>query len=419
LANGIQTERDSSTPHGNKPDAIPTRFLGRQPILDAGLNLYGYELLFRAGTVNAFSGDGEEATRQVIDNCLMLMPETGQGVTFVNCTRQALVTGIVTLLPPATTVLEILEDVDPDPELLLACDALRKQGYRFALDDFAPDDAKRPFLQFASFIKVDFRASDAAERKRVYAMAASVGARLIAEKIETVKDMQDARAEGCDLFQGYFFCKPFVVSTRIIPQNRLIYLRILAALGRVPADIHEIEQLVMTDASICYRLLRLVNSALYALPTPITSVRSALLLVGDDEFRKVVTVAIANAFTTASSKAIVQLALERAKFCELLAPLLRQSSSKLYLLGMLSLIDVILELPMAQILRALPLDHEMKAALLGRENILTTALDLVRCHESGNWDKYKDVQARYGLTESTASTIYLESVHWADQVNRS
>jgi EAL and modified HD-GYP domain-containing signal transduction protein len=413
-----QTDRDPSTTHETKPVAVPTRFLGRQPILDSSLNLYGYELLFRAGTLNAFSGDGEEATRQVIDNCLMLMPETGQGKSFVNCTRDALVSGIVTLLPPTTTVLEILEDISPDPELIQACCTLKKAGYHFALDDFAPDDAKRPFLDFADYIKVDFLASDPAERKLVYAMAATVGAKIIAEKVETAKDMQEARAEGCDLFQGYFFCKPFVVSTRIIPQNRLIYLRILAALGRVPADISEIEQLVMSDASICYRLLRLVNSALFAQPTPVTSVRSALLLVGDDEFRKVVTVAIANAFTTTGSKAVVQLALERAKFCELLAPLLRQSPSKLYLLGMLSLIDVILELPMSQILRTLPLDHEMKAALLGRESALTTALDLVRCHESGNWEKYKEVEQKYGLSEIVATSIYLESVHWADTINR-
>ena len=147
-----------------------TRFLGRQPILDAGLNLYGYELLFRAGTNNSFAGNGpigqEDATRLVIDNCLALIPEGGQGVTFVNCTRDALMTGLVTLLPPATTVLEILEDVKADEALLEACRELKKAGYRFALDDFSPQGCSLPFLELADYVKVDFRASDAAEPAR-------------------------------------------------------------------------------------------------------------------------------------------------------------------------------------------------------------------------------------------------------------
>lgn len=399
--------------------AVTTRrFLGRQAILDGNQRLYGYELLFRSGEANTFSGDGEAATRDVIDHYLLLMPTASDVVAFVNCTREALVSGIVTLLPPAQTVLEILETVEPDLELTKCCARLKEKGYRLALDDFSPDRSKKPFLKLADFIKVDFRASDPRIRKEIYAMAAGTNTIFLAEKVETAEDVRMAQSEGCTLFQGYFFCKPVIVATQVIPQNQLVYLRLLAALTQTPADISEIKGLVESEASICYRLLRLVNSALYGLPTEVTSIRGALMLIGDDEFRKLVTVALAGTVQTPQSHSVTQMALERAKFCELLAPLINESAPKLYLLGMLSLIDVILAIPMGQIMDLLPIDREMKAALLGEKNALSVALELIRRHESGDWREYKDLQTVLPLTEQGSSMIYLECVLWAEKALR-
>lgn len=280
----------------------PKRFLGRQSILDGSQRLYGYELLFRAGDSNMFSGDGEAATRDVIDHYLLLMPAANDIVTFVNCTAEALVSGIVTLLPPQRTVLEILETVEPSPELMECCAALKKKGYRFALDDFSPEPSRTPLLDFADFIKIDFRASNTDTRREIYAMAAGLKTTLLAEKVETAEDVRMAKAEGCTLFQGYFFCKPVIVTTQVIPQDDLLYLRVLAALTKTPADINEIMNLIKPEALICYRLLRLVNSALYGLPIEVTSIRTALMLLGDNEFRKLVTVALAGTVRTPQSR---------------------------------------------------------------------------------------------------------------------
>jgi EAL and modified HD-GYP domain-containing signal transduction protein len=395
-----------------------TRFLGRQQILDSQLNLYGHELLFRSGTSDSFSGDGDRATQQVIDNCLMMMPSVNKGISFINCTRDTLVSELVTLLPPSTTVLEVLETIKPDAELLARCASLKEKGYRFALDDFTPDEFRRPFLHFADFVKVDFLASDKAMRAEIYAMLKDTKTKLIAEKIETEEEMNIARAEGCEFFQGYFFSKPHTITTRSIPENHLVYLRLFTALSRVPANIAEVEALVMSDASICYRLLRLVNSALYCLRHRVTSIRSALLLVGDDEFRKLVTVALANVLGTTKVRPAVLLALERAKYCELMAPMLRESGSKLYLLGLLSLIDAILEMPMGDILDSLPLDGEMKAALLGGKGQLARVLELVRCHAEGDWERCTLLREQLGIGDTAANTIYLESITWADSVSR-
>ena len=257
-------------------------------------------------------------------------------------------------------------------------------------------------------------ASDAAARRRIYEMAAGHKIQFIAEKVETLEDVQTAKAEGCSLFQGYFFAKPVVVENRIIPQNHVIYLQLLGALSRDPADVTEVERLVMLDASVCYRLLRLVNSALFWMPSTITSIRNALMMVGDDEMRKLVTVALTSTMA-ADRPALVTLALERAKFCELLAPVIKQEPSRLYLLGMLSLMDSFLGLPMTQILGSLPLDQEMKEALLGEKGSLNGVLKMVREVEQ-NTDDSTAMTSSIGLSDSAASALRFESTCWADAV---
>lgn len=393
-------------------------FLGRQPILDSDLNLYGHELLYREGLANEFSGEAEHATRSVIDDSLLLANPTGNEKIFFNCTRKSLVSGVVTLLPPVSTVLEILESVDPDDELMDCCRSLKALGYSFALDDFVPLPSKIPFLEIADYIKIDFLASDKQEREAIHSLADSRKIKFIAEKVETEPDVEQAWKEGCSFFQGYFFCRPVMIAPRVIPQNQMVYMRLLAELTRQPADIGEIEQLAKSEPSICYRLLRLVNSPLYALPAPISSIRSAVMMIGDDEFRKLVTVALANIAGSSRSKSVTRVALTRAKFCEFLAPVLNESSSTLYLLGMLSLMDVILTLPMRQVVEMLPLHATIKAALLGGRSPLTVALNLARARESGGWLETTSIQESLNLRGDIASRLYSDAIKWADTVDR-
>lgn len=395
------------------PTAESRRFVGRQPIVDAHNRLFGYELLFREEEGGASLRDPEAATRKIVDYWSMLVPDHGRSIAFVNCTRSALVDGTVTVLPAASTVLEILEDIEPDPTLLESCRALRKLGYRFALDDFSPLPSRAPLIELAEFIKIDFLASDARARREIYSMAAGRPIRLLAEKIETEEERRIALAEGCSLFQGYFFSRPVTVSSRVVPQNRLVYLRLLAALQRSPADLSEIERLVMSDASLCYRVLRLANSALYGLTNEITSVRGALLMVGDEAVRRMISVAVASALAGTPATPVLSMALIRARFCELLAPAMGAQPAELYLLGMLSLLDVLLATPIDRILEALPITPEMKAALAGKPSPGLRVLDLVRCLESCEWKECELLMSFAGLTEAAVSAFYLESVRWA------
>jgi EAL and modified HD-GYP domain-containing signal transduction protein len=391
----------------------PNRFLGRQPILDANRRLFGYELLYRAGKTDHFSGDPELATREVVDHWLMIIPESNQVASFVNCTRSALVDGLVTLLPPQSTILEILEDIDPDPELINCCLRLKSKGYRFALDGFRSRPARAPFLALADFLKIDFMTADFLARREIYALASGTPAQLVAEKIESETQFRIATSEGCSLFQGYFFSQPTLTQTHAIPQNHFVYLNLLAQLHRVPTDLRKLEKVIAADASLCYRMLRLANSALQHHPGVIGTIGEALLMVGEDAIRRMVTVAMAGTVASQRSPALISMVLTRARFCELIAPSIAEDPAQLYLLGMLSLLDVLLQTPFPRILQSIPISNEMKLALAGDRSNAGLALDLIRSLEACDWTRCEEVQLQLSLAEVAIARAYAESLRWA------
>jgi c-di-GMP-related signal transduction protein len=395
------------------PITEPQRFLGRQPILDTNRRLFGYELLYRAGKENQFSGDPEQATREVIDHWLLLIPDAPHAASFVNCTRNAITDGLVTLLPASSTVIEIPDDLDPDPVLLACCLNLRTHGYRFALDGFLPISSRSPFLSIADFIKLDFQAAGYELRHQVYAMAAGSGARFIGEKIENDIQLRIAISEGCTLFQGYFFSQPVVLASHAVPQNYAVYLRLLADLQRDPVNLRKIEKLISADASLCYRILRLANSALQGHPGIIATVREALLMIGENALRRMLTVAMAGALSSHRPAPLLAMALTRAEFCRLLAPSVSADPASFYLLGMLSLLDVLLEMPLARILEAIPISPLLKSALVGDDGPGGRALALVRALESCDWERCEKIQNQIGLAEGAIAAHYAHSLRWA------
>jgi c-di-GMP-related signal transduction protein len=343
----------------------------------------------------------------------MLIPDANQGVSLVNCTRTALLDGLVTLLSPEFTVLEILEDIDPDPEIVNCCLSLKAKGYRFALDGFLPRPSRAPFMALTDFIKIDFSTANFLARREIYALASGTQARLVAEKIETEKQLSTALSEGCTLFQGYFFSQPVLVESPTVPRNHFVYLNLLAQLQRGPSDLRKLEKIISADASLCFRMLRLANSALVAHPGVVATIHEALLMVGEDALRRMVTVAMTGAVGSQRSPALLAMVLTRARFCELIAPFLGEDPAHLYLLGMLSLLDVLLQTPLHRILETLPISQSMKMALAGDQCPAGLALELIRSLESCDWTRCEGVQQRLNLADGAIASAYTQSLHWA------
>jgi c-di-GMP-related signal transduction protein len=366
--------------------SVPTsnrqRFIGRQAIFDEKMRLYGYELLFRSGAENAFSGDVEDATNQTIDNCLSMITCSSCQNLFINCTRNALVSRSVKLLPSRTAVLEILETVTVDAELVRACKELKQGGFRLALDDFSPDDNRNGLIEIADYVKVDFRATDPAARQEIYKMFAKKTI-FLAEKVETMVEVQTALAEGNTLFQGYFHARPEIIAEAQISAAKTVYLQLFAALADTPMNTGTIERLLLMEPSLCYRLLRLANSAVYGLRYRVSTIQAALNTVGEDAFRKLVTVALASNLSHSGVDRDAEQALERAFLCESLAGVLNENGPELYMLGMLSRMDRMLNIPMKQLIDLISVDSRIQEALLGSVEGMGRALVLCEYEERG------------------------------------
>jgi EAL and modified HD-GYP domain-containing signal transduction protein len=243
-------------------------FVARQPIFDRKGQLYAYELLFRSdGVHNAFDGTNAiSATTQVIANSLFAIGIENilcDKKAFVNFDRTLLLSGLHTLLPPETLVVEILESVEPDTEIVTACRTLCRQGYTIALDDFVSHPRFEPLTQLAKVMKIDFRATPHSEQERLLGTYQPLGMAMLAEKVETREDFEWARDAGYDLFQGYFFARPRLLKGYQVPAAKITCMRLLAEMQKSTLDFRCLEMLISQDVSLSYNLLQYVNSALF------------------------------------------------------------------------------------------------------------------------------------------------------------
>jgi len=392
------------------------RYVARQPILDLRGRVHGYELLFRAGPEAVFRGDGDFATRTMLDNSVLFGMDkmTGGLPAFVNCTAQALTERLVDVLPPSMTVLEILETIDPTPEVIGACRKLKETGFRLALDDFTWSPKWEPLVALADYIKVDFMLLDASAREQLRRKLKNAAVALIAEKIETQEDYKQACKEGFTYFQGYYFCRPVLMKGRRIPANRLFHIRLLELLRHDPMDLREVGKLVKLDASLAYRLLRLVNSPMCAVRQEVRSIEAALVAVGEDAFRRIATVAIGSELNANRPPEILRMAFVRGRFCEVAATLCALDPTEQYLLGVFSLLPAMLEVSMAELAPALPLREKIREALTGVLSRDGSLLMWAERYEHGDWVRCDAIAQSYGLNQEELVRCFQEAVVWAE-----
>jgi len=403
---------------GEDPAWKTARYYARQPILTAYGEIFGYELLFRSGWEEAFRGDGDSATRTMLDNTVVFGVEklTGGPPAFINCTMQPLTTRLVEVLPPKLTVLEILETLEPTPELIRALQSLKARGFQLAVDDFVWKPHLAPLAEIADFIKVDFIQSDWRERHLLLEKLKGLPVKFLAEKIETKEEFDRARSEGFTLFQGYYFCRPTLVANGEIPANKLAELRLLENLQHEEFDLLRISEIVEQDPAIAYRLLRLVNTPMFTYRREVRTVETALMVAGEKTFRRVAILAIASALSGDSIPALLRMALVRARFCELGASICGLDGAEQYLLGLFSLLPAMLRVPMEQAISTIELRQSIREALLGQKSPERALLCWMEASEKGDWQSCDAVQEFFHLDEHGFSQAAAEAAQWADKV---
>lgn len=392
-------------------------FIGRQPIVDRQCNVVAYELLFRSSEVNQAGQIAPyQATAQVILNAVMeigLDTLVGAKRAFINFSRGFLLLDYVQLLPADRVGIEVLEDTVVGDDLVEALRTLSAQGYSIALDDFRYQENLQPLVELANIIKLDVQALDRPTLIAHVARLRRPGLILLAEKVETYDDFHFCQELGFDYFQGYFLYRPDVVTSQRSRTNRLGLLQLLAQLQDPEVDFRTLEDLIRHDVTLSYKVLRLVNSAYFGLPKTVESIRQALFFLGLKAITTWVTLMLL-AQIDDKPRELLATAMVRAKMCEQLAEALAQDKpDTFFLVGLLSVLDAVLDRPLSEVLQALPLADELAQALLTHTGRVGTTLHCVLAYERGNWAAVHDL----GCTQDVLVAAYLEALAWATETS--
>ncbi len=396
-------------------------YVARQPIFNKRKRLYGYELLFRDGMVNAFPDvDGDAATSRVLSTSFLsngIERITGRKKAFVNFTEKMITEKIPAMFPKKTIMVEILEDIEPNAAVVTACREMAKQGYNLVLDDFIYKPEMKPLLALARIVKFDFRASSIEEIKEAIKELAAYRVKLLAEKIETHEEFQQALNMGFEYFQGYFFSKPEILKSRDISPSKITLLSIMSEANREDFRITELEKFVSRDLSVNYKLMRYINSAYFGMFKKVNSVKQTIVLLGVKEIRRFISLIAMAQLVSGKPDELIRASLIRARLCENLGKeVIGKNGSELFTLGLFSFIDAILDDEMGKIMEKLPLSDNIKKALTGEGGELADYLALVSCYETGDWAKVATLAAKIGLNEEKTPEFYMDAVAWADSI---
>lgn len=396
-------------------------YVARQPIFNRSRRLFGYELLFRDGTARYVPDiDGDVATNTVLANTFFVIgmdTMLGGNKSFINFTQNLLTRKVPLLLPKATTVVEILENVTPTPDLIRSCQEMSRQGYTLALDDFTYSPELRPLIEMADIIKFDFRLTSLDEiHKYLGLIPRHNNLRLLAEKVETYDEFKSAVDMGFELFQGYFFCKPELVKGKEIPGSQLNLLQIMVEVNKKDFKFEKLEKIITPDVGLSYKLLRYINSAFFARAQRISSIKQALVYMGESEIRRFVSLITMSHLAKGKPDELVRAACIRAKFCESLTSVapVAVSASELFTLGIFSLIDAIVDQPMAQVMSALPLSETIKMALVERKGELIGYLVLAETYEKGQWAYVGKLADILSIPQAKLPHLYMQACQWSN-----
>lgn len=397
-------------------------FIARQPIFTRNKRVYAYELLFRE-SMGAKLGqvNGNRATTSVLSSAFLtegIEKISGNKPCFINFTQWLLGKDIAAFFPKTKIVVEILEDVEPTQGVIEACRVLSDQGYMIALDDFVYARKFEPLIEQADIIKIDFRLSTIDEIERMLYRMSRHQLKFLAEKIETYEEFDKALKLGFTYFQGYFFSRPETLRIREVASVQVNLINLLAEVNRKKTTVERLDAIISMDLGITYKLLRYINSAYYYLLHEVTSVRQAIIYLGAQEIRRFVTLVIISELAADKPEELIRLSIIRGRFCEFLAESVDPpvDKSDLFLLGLFSLLDALLDTPMKEIMDSLPLADAVKEALVDRQGILFPYLQLVISYERGRHSTCVDLLKEFRLSDQDVTEHYIAAVQFADLV---
>lgn len=402
-------------------------FLARQPILDINQKLVAYELLFRRGFDNqADVTDGLIASLSVIKHAFMdigIDTLLGRKTAFININEELLMSDVIGVLPPERVILEILETVSITQAVIERCRALKASGFRFALDDvIALNTPLNDIMPLIDIVKVDILQTSPEDRASIIQEVSPYNIQLLAEKVDTAERCAACRAEGFTLFQGYYFSRPRIIQGNSLPPAVRASFKILELIAADVTD-EVLEDALKRAPDIALRLLRLANSMAFATPRKAAGLRDAIRLLGRTQISRTVQIIALTVDKQGeiNTNALVQTAIIRGKMLEGLVEYSGQISlkSRAFLLGMLSIANVLFGETPEEFAANLALDSTMSEALLEHKGPLGRMLELVELSESEE-TKSQSVEIQSLLNDvacpslEALSYLQLDALSWVN-----
>lgn len=397
-------------------------FLARQPIFDSRNKVWGYELLFRGGpeAEAANIADADQATLDVASGST-IAPDDFFGSNkkiLINFGQRSILDDVPYALPPAQTVIQVPEEALLDDEIMAALRGLVRDGYCVAVDDFTGREDCAGRLSIADVLIIDVLGTPRETLPELLERAGALGVQPLAKKVEDMETYAQAKQMGFTLFQGYFFKRPELISGRKLTSHQQSRFTLLRAVERQDPDFEELAKEIQNDVAISYRLLFYLNSAAFAFSQPIKSIKQAIVLLGWKQLQNWLRVVILSDVVPSDKHSeLFFVAVQRGKFLELISrshDLPGAPADSMFLLGLFSLLEPMLDMPMRDIVGNLPLSTDLKDALVGNPGYHGKWLDLVRAHEKGHWEQLDVLTDELGLNRLVVAVSYYKSVLWAN-----
>jgi EAL and modified HD-GYP domain-containing signal transduction protein len=398
-------------------------YVARQPIFDIKKCIFGYELLFRSDMSNYFPEiEKNSATSKLLSNSFFnigIEKITGSNLAFINFPQELLLKQLPLMFSQDKLVVEILENVQPINDVIDACQEIALNGYIIVLDDFFYRPKLEPLIEVADIVKIDVQATPLEEVSDIVKKITAKGVDLLAEKVESHDEFKRAIDMGFRYFQGFFFSKPEVLKSREIPTSQMHLLEIMAEVNKEDFEFNKLEKMIIRDASISYKLMRLINSAFYKRAKEISSIRQAIVMIGETGVRRFLSLIAMAGLASGKPDELIKVSLIRAKFCELLGTQIggRIDPSELFTMGLFSLIDAIMDDSMENLMSQIPISSDIKDVLISRNGELSNFLVLIESYEKGDWGQIQNVADSMGIDEDDLPRHYMESLSWADSLN--
>ena len=396
-------------------------FIARQGIYDKNGKVVAYELLYRNSMENSYNPliEDEVSTYKVIENISSFGLDilTNKKRAFVNFSEALIMKDIATLLPKENVVIEVLETVNPSEEIINKLLSLKDLGYYIALDDVVEVEHIVKFIGVIDIVKVDFRLATSEARKKIAYICNKYNIDMLAEKVETSEELNEAKGLGYIYFQGYYYSKPSIFLGKDIAVKNTSIFMLLVELIKENYDIDKVEYIMKTDVALTYKFLKFINSSYFNFLQEIKSIRQAIILIGREELRKwlsILTVVEMSSINAGYANIIII----RAKFCEEIANIISPNYvPQAFMVGLFSNMHQMIEKNIDYVVKELPLNSEIKNTLLGEQNVLKDILDLALAYENVDSDKITEMRKKMSINEDLLWRLYSKSIEWCSNID--